>query len=545
MLPNYEKRKRKRSDGGSSSAIEYPNIPGVPMEVIPSFVHGLQSATKFFQRATTVTIADSSRNHNKTQNERSSPPESTSVMERLMDRVDSSAAASNSSELTQQEERKHRMEVALEHWLDSVKKFVKMDNRKRNLPEEDRIATSTATSERPSVPYSCFVYLWGLQQDHERMAVRRAALYLMGVLLQKSRDCRCYLDQDTHLATWVCNIVAVEEHVVWKNADHAASQIALYQQEAEYLLQSLVEQGYGHIYPKIFVALQRLRQQCPNLQGNSPASSSSMVDWRRLRDLALEHGQEEIRRVTKLVERAHACLDIIVPRLGNGQIGLVKESEIAQHEGIDEDDVDWEEGDKFDDGDLVDYASHATAVERTLAVMTSSGGLRGGELEINFGNANDDEPPLPTDEARSNQLARTMARLEKCVGFLANRHMPRITAWVEGLTLADNLVFAASSLVLLPTNLAQQRLEILEALHESKRVIASVLAAAQKLQLPVQSKAPGCSDDSRNPAPNPNLGTTVSSFTSALRRSRHPTTASSSRRGHANRIQIKYHPTNK
>jgi hypothetical protein len=449
-------QKRKRTVGSAADIV----IPGIPTQVVPVFVHALKVSNKFFQHAT-VAKKPFSENGDNTDEERIDPVSATSIVEGLMNRVEASTASNEDRK--EQEERLHRMQDAIEAWLESVKRFVRNDKRKS---EDDEPG-----SKRQSVPFSCFLYLWDMQQTHTRVAARRAALHLSELLLQKSRDCRFHLEQDTNLVKWVTNIVA--EGTTWKNPEQAAKQLPLLQQESQMLLNYLIEEGYGNLYPKIGVAQQRLRQLCPNL--DTPSSgTSNMIDWRRLRDIALQFGEKEIQYIERLVARAHTCLDSLVPRLGQ-----TKEADTVGDDEEDEDDIDWEDGGDFDDGysNTLDGESHFAAVERTLAAMESTGAVRGGELDIDFAKPSDEVTGVQTQENKSTE------RLIKCVQLLSHRHMPRLSAWVEGLTNADNLVLESSSLVLLPSATAQLRVELLERLLALKRMVASVLSAAQRLEV--------------------------------------------------------------
>ena len=454
-------QKRKRA---VRSAADIPDIPGIPTQVVPVFVHALKVSNKFFQHAT-VAKKNFTANEDNTDEERIDPVSAPSLVEGLMNRVEASTASSEDRK--EQEERLHRMQDAVGAWLESVKRFVRKDKRRS---EDDE-----SGSKRQSVPFSCFLYLWDMQQEHGSVAARRAALHLSALLLQKSRDCRLHLEQDTNLAKWVTNIVA--KGTTWRNPEQASKQLPLLQQESQMLLTYLIEEGYGSLYPKFGVAQQRLRQLCPNI--DTPSSgTSNMIDWRRLRQIALQFGEKEILYTERLVARAHTCLDSLVPRLGENT-AQTKDADAAGDDEDDEDDIDWEDGGDFDDGysNTVDGESHFAAVERTLAAMESTGAVRGGELDIDFAKPSDEANVVQTQDNRSTE------RLKKCVQLLSHRHMPRLSAWVEGLTNADNLVLESSSLVLLPSATAQLRVELLERLLALKRMVASVLSAAQRLEV--------------------------------------------------------------
>lgn len=296
--------------------------------------------------------------------------------------------------------------------------------------------------------------------------------------------------------------------------------LPLLQAEADYWLKSLVQRGYSQLYPKIGVASQRLRQQFAHLDVSTSSDSFdattrqnlSMADWRRLRDIALEHGDKEIYHLERWIARGYECLDILVPRMGvenlparakaddievkeNGVHPGVEEKQDEQDSGdIEDNDIDWEDGDEdFDDGTSessnLHIEEHLSAVERTLAAMESSGGLKGGELEIDFRKEKEDENEF-TNPNKSKDMEEkreeALAKFRKCVRVLTSRHMPRLTAWVDGLTHADNLTTQEKevSLVSLPSGTTMRRKRLIAQLRELRQQVSSLLAAASKLEIP-------------------------------------------------------------
>ena len=512
---NNKGRKRKRIGGGAGIQVECLDIPGVPMNVTPIFVNAIKVTTKFFQRASEPYGVDRTR---KDSLDGDKPP--SSAYDSWMNRVEA-ATETPSVEETEQKERQIRMEEAIQRWLGAVKKFV--PGRKATTQDTQQ----EEKEEKASVPYACFLYLWDLQQEHSRVPVRRAALYMSGLLLQRSKDCRFHMEQDGTLSTWITNIVA--ENVDWKNHDRAAKQLPLLQREANILLGNLVDQGYDTLYPKIGVAAQRLRQQCPNLEATD-SKISSMTDWRRLRDIALTYGEEEIRRVTKLVDRSNRCLVILVPRMG----GSSSDQKVIAHDEESDDDIDWEDGDDFDDGVSLTASNmeHLAAVERTLAAMESTGGLRGGEIEVDFektDNVNESK------EREDPNYSEAFDMFCKCVKVLTRRHMTRLSMWVDGLTNADNLVLENSSLVSLPSVTAQQRYELVERLSNLKQEVSSILSSASKLNIEIGHERAKRSLDSVNRTASPRLSG-VNTTTSLVLSKRRETKR---REARSNRVIIK------
>ncbi len=483
------------------AALDLPDIPGVPMDVIPPFVHAIRVATKFFAK-----YHDRAYVEEEPKNTFSSlslmPPV---VLDSLMDRMEAATEATTNSASQDVQERKQQMHNATQRWLESVKRFAKV-SQKTNDTKTTRNDEET-NKPRISVPYACFLYIWDLQQTHERVAVRRAGLYLSGLLLQRSKDCRFHLEQDDHLTRWMKHTLL--EYTPTKFIDD----LPLLQLEADYWLNHLVEKGYARLYPKIRVASQRLRQQCPHIRASdhmSPSTAalttfSSMVDWRRIRDIALAHGDKEIAHVERLINQAHQCLEIVVPRLGvepstetNNNIDANfqnKRTNNGNHEEDDDEDIDidieWEDGgDDFDDGTTnipLPNFEHISAVERTLAAMESAGGIQGGEIEIDLRDDSkkkmEEEFDQPRDAEAEEKRAAALGKFQKCVSLLARRHMPRLSVWLEGLRNADNLVLVKASLVSLPSETASRRRKLIDMLTEMKQSVSSVLTSASRLDV--------------------------------------------------------------
>jgi hypothetical protein len=166
--------------------------------------------------------------------------------------------------------------------------------------------------------------------------------------------------------------------------------------------------------------------------------------------------------------------------------------------GDPEDDIDWEDaGDDFDDGtkDIpLPSFEHLAAVERTLAAMESAGGLRGGELEIDFREdrqrqqEEDDEFDQPNDSRAVKERGETLAKFQKCVKSLSRRHVPRLTVWLEGLANADNLVMGETSLVSLPSEISVRRNQVVNQLSALKLSALSILKSATKLHVGDEEK---------------------------------------------------------
>lgn len=244
------------------AALDLPDIPGVPLDVIPEFVQAIRTATKFYAKCHGRSfygemIVDSNDDE---------PVDASSavVLNSLMERM---AAATKPIEYPDDDEwskRRQAMEHAVQRWLDSLKRIAESAGRRTQKREQQVAGVATTDSAQQlvsnSVPYSCFLYIWDLQQSHERIAVRRAGLYLTGLLLQRSKDCRFHLQQEDHLGQWL------QATFFSYQPQKAAGDLQFLQIEADFWLNHLVEKGYARLYPKIQVALQRLRQRCPHLE---------------------------------------------------------------------------------------------------------------------------------------------------------------------------------------------------------------------------------------------------------------------------------------
>ena len=514
---NTNSKKRKRQEKLQQYGIDLPEIPGVPVQVIPLLVHALKVSTKFFQHeASTAYNDDWDWEEARPQEARQLRSSNDGALENVLNRMGS--VAEQNEEHRQQEQRKIKMNDAIQSWLQGVKRFVRNDKNhataqsdngeeSNNLPDEDGLVipagvANTDQKVKTSVPLCCFKYILNLGSEHKRLAVRRAALNMNRHLLDKSSDVRqFFLSKSNHLWHWVQMLSAGVE-------GFDETKQYLWQKEGHCLLLHLLRQHYDDIYPKLRVSEQFLRQACSfDLLERSDdddvedyGSSTNVVALRQLRDLAMRHGEDEIRRVDRLILRAHKCMDILVPRLGpNGNIAEVNvrnERTIinAETDDDEDEDIDWEDGweeeqdasGTFDTGDN-QAETHAQAVERTLRAMETIGGLQSGALEIDFNKASS-EPVDALGQFSGISSAEMLAareRFKKCAHFLSSRHLPRIRAWLEGLAKADRLYLPSPqfSLLLMPPEKSEQRNHLQIRLGEIKKQVLSVVESAAKLGL--------------------------------------------------------------
>lgn len=579
-------RKRKRqSENATLAALDLPDIPGVPMDVLPAFAQAIRVATKFYAKChgqpyygedrSSLGTARSERVIQESSSpSRSHPPV---ILDALMDRMGAvSEPASSNQDRDELSLCRQSMDDAVGRWLESVKRFAKNDERRkeaRATDESNDDVPSPKKNHRISVPLACFLYIWDLQQTHERIAVRRAGLYLAGLLLKRSKDCRFHLEQDDTLSQWL------HATIFSYRPKKFAEDLPILQLEAHFWLSFLVDKGYSKIYPKIQVALQRLRQQCPYLEvttglssGNDVTRSTtfcSMADWRRIRDISLEHGEKEIMRIDKLLGRAYECMDILVPRLGVEDSTSLDPPATANAKGgghddhdkvdADEDEIDWEDGglEEFDDGTcnipLSDF-EHFSAVERTLAAMEMAGGLQAGKIEIDFrGNSQrkveDDLDIARSDAVEAEVRQMTLAKFTKIVSLLARRHMPRLTIWLQALSNADNLASKNRALISLSSGVSKKRSRLFEQLTVRRNRASDILTSAGKLEISsaVESTDGSAATDNLQLDDAPLILRLSSSSStnnngrkdlmSTIQRRRIPKTRSS----RSNKIQIKFH----
>jgi len=518
-------RKRKR-DKLQQYGVDLPDIPGLPIQVIPLHIHALKKTIKFVQHYNDQQVILPAYSKEPTQQELADRPnvasaQSNAVMDSIMYRLNESNTATTLEE-DASEKRRHEAVDAVQSWLQAIHRHMR-DQKQQS-------------SKR--IPVAAMQHLWDISTQHKRIATRRAAFFMVSHLIQKSADARRWLlEEGDVLVEWMDGLTA--------------NSIA--QKEGYHLLKHLESLGYGDLYPTLLVALQRFQQQYPAvlLQDNNNDATTSfdgnMTDWRRLRDLALEHCDEEERRVQTLIRKCHACMDILVPRMGMEVPSMRQTTSTTNDE--EEDDIDWEDGWE-DDGIEADNdpESHAEAVERTLAVMQTTGNLRDGEMHINLQQADDDDQQIDSSTNPEKLLAR--ARLQKCVQLLENRHMQRLSRWVEGVTNADSLMATTegSALIRMPTATASRLKEVLDRLLQLKSSVASILSSAKQLGLEANNAAVDNNTSSNRPALRPppvatNLMSSTRNPNLASNLNRRRGSTRDVTRGRSNRIQIKYRNT--
>lgn len=395
------------------------------------------------------------------------------VVDAILQRVDQAAATETLNSNTERERKTRHMEYrdAVKSWLEALRREMK-------------------DSKNAAVVLAAMEHLWEfLLDDKEKVSIRRTCLHLGSRLLEKSADARrWFLEESNRLGKWT------EAMVNTRKEQKLSDQ--LFQREGFVLLQHLASMGYGELYPRLNVAMQRLQQQFPWIE--EEVSSESMVaagltQLRHLRDLALQHWEKERNVVRRILDRSDACMKTLVPRVGEESCAAhgTEPAALTQvtsndndKDDDDDEDIEWEDGfmeDEEEDDEVTtrtEHAeeSHAEAVERTLAVMQSSARMRAGQLEIAF----DDTTEGPTTVTP--QVVNARARLEKCVGRLTNRHVDRLNVWIDALTRADNLVEGEDgSLTQMTADARQLKRETLQSALQLKADVSSCLSSAKRL----------------------------------------------------------------
>lgn len=482
--PRTARKRRRQEDVAKlrQYGVDLPDIPGLPVPIIPLQIHAGKQARTFFRHATDQAVAPYTQaacEHSVSDcavpavatDSFSHGDAAPSVVDAILHRVATSTTAQSSPRQQAAAARERRMHESVQVWLEAVH---------RQMRDQPAL--------RSTIPVAALEYWWDLVCDgHQPLATRRAAFYLAGHLLQKSADARKWLlENGTRIIHWMDSL----EQVV-KGPNDSANTLPAFQQEGFWLLRYLRDQDYGSLYPTLAVALQRFEQMYPHVHeaslSDGVAGWKDIVALRQYRDQAMRYSEKERRRVQTLVQRCHQCTDVLVPRLGvigtEESGGKEKQGESDDSDG---DSIEWEEGweatDPFAETNTT-APSHEDAVEHTLATMQAIGGLRDGGLDIRLGNFESDEAPHGDGSILSAEQLVAQGRLQKCILLLHSRHMPRLTLWVEGLTKADALIPNASKTALIQMSSDQNshRQEVLSELMRLKAETASCLSAARRL----------------------------------------------------------------
>jgi hypothetical protein len=527
--PSRASLKRQREEKLREYGIDLPNIPGLSIAIIPLHVHAIKATTRLvhmggYQHTALpldVTLDDACVVDR--------VPTSATVLDSILLRVDrsQSRAAVSDRERERLRDVRQRYQDALQAWLQAIHAAVgrRKDSSRRPVEQNANQRPAYVTN----APEAALQHLlFGDPDDatasdghtsNSSVAASRSRLHLAGKLLERSADCRKWflesqsrqqLQQQQQLGTTTASQPLVDwmDALVTKPESGSSPELIaclrLWQREGYLLLQHLDSKGYGDYYPTLSVALLRFQQLChasvvenqSDFRGRA-YHHHQMCDWRRIRDRSMDHSQKLSSRLVQLTRQAQHCMDVLVPRLLNPLPTNTNDrgaEEINTSDNDDEEeDIEWE--DAWDDPspDLEDFpesaiyiGNHLAAVERTMEVMQSTGGLKEGILEISFGN---DQESSYLTEKPSEKVTQVRERLDMIVKMLTERYMPRLSLWVEALTRADSLVESSSmpssnrvtSLISMSSDALRRRREALKQCVEWKGEISRIVASAKRL----------------------------------------------------------------
>lgn len=535
MTQRFPTQMKKRKRAQQQYGVDFlPDIPGIPVEIIPLYVQVVQKCTDFFREDASyaiVVVSEDKYGVNPSQDVLEKPSKLASTkpkneaLESVLDRirfqhVSSEAAFKDHVEKSMCSSSIQQRDKAVTVWLEAIHQWLR-NHKKRAELDKDKCQLLPAASKHPyaseedeELPVVILQHL--LQQMQcKNVAKLRALTYLLSQILHKSASARrWWLSSSSTLIEWMDMVSTIPERMKALQQQ----QFLLHQHECYKLLQSL-EQQCSDMYPNLRTAMLRFEQLCPNVMIShtdisdiSPVLDNQMdPQWRTIRDTALQFHEKEESRLQRLVNRAYRSFDVLVPRLAAMNAHRTNEKNIPyaitnkidftgdnlkeectdniDNHDDDGDSVDWEEGIESQDANdkkFQDYSSladHANAVDQTLAAMKSSGSLIAGELLIDFSssevNKSLSSPCTNTNEEQikaKNSLCHT-------VRMLSERHIPRLSAWLNALTQADNLVCCPSSnaLVTMPESQIKKRHHVVESLRGWKKEVTQVLRSAQLL----------------------------------------------------------------
>ncbi|GAX09333.1 hypothetical protein FisN_6Lh298 [Fistulifera solaris] len=520
--PRGAEKKLQRLEKLRQYGVDLPDIPGLPVEVIPLHVHAVKVTAKLFGKSgayasKTLYRRDDERNERQRQAVSARKDEEGSLLQNIMHRVEK--ATRNNVSTTEEQKRteneiQRKYQDGTQAWLIAIHRCVK-DKKSRQMREASEDSSSY------SVPVSALQHLWSIGLDHARYSVRRATQHLAGMLLGKSADCRSWwlhTDEEDGFPSRrreKASVIVWMDHVLAASAgnEELEGSHRLWQLEALDLLQHLEHNGYGGLYPTLISAIQRFQQKCPvhvlnledsyNMVEGKSTQAKSMATLRLLRDTAMERWEEMDRKVQKLIRKAKKCFDVLVPRV-DGSVSVQPSARTEDFEE-DDDDIDWEEG--LDDsgteinGFVNDDIAHADAVERTLEIMKNTGGMYEGRLEVSVFLKDEEKNDFhisDTDAESRPQHTEIKKTLDQVIRILSVNYMPRLSAWSQALAMADSLKAKnvgkktddddrhTMSLIQMTEVEQACRSAVLQSCLEVRQELAHILQAAKRLGVELQ-----------------------------------------------------------
>ena len=324
--------------------------------------------------------------------------------------------------------------------------------------------------EKLSPAAEVFKYLWKFQ-EHDCPLSRRVSLFISCHVLMKKEECQ-EMWQD-NLLPWITSVVEAQKLPKYRQG------LFLWQNEAR-LWASYIAERFPH-KNKFRVGALYLEQKGPSLSVEEVGRNSKVTNCRSIRDIAMRHAGHLCEVVEKLATRGFASIDALVPRIaydvGNHRRSLDCEIDSQERSDDEDESVHWEEGDES-----MAAALHAASVERTLSLMQSTGSLSGGDLDIHM------NVSYKTDQESEGRHKIHRRRLQKYVALLSNRYLPCMSNWLNAVTEADNLLEINGSLVLMSQEDLLKRDAVSQRLMSTKQMVASVLAAASRLDVKVEKE---------------------------------------------------------
>lgn len=249
-----QKRRRHEPDNNAHEGISLPMIPGIPVTVLPFFVHAMKDVTVFLRHKPDEAVR-LYRDHEGS---------AAAVIEQSRSNVNHERNASG-GEVQVVMALQHKAEAALSQWLGSVRSCLR-----ENRPADGDVVVHT--------------------MRHLKEIPKRAATHLMGRMLWKSADAR---------RLWVDTLLAWTDAMVDKKP--------VWQREAYWLMVEFHEK-YKDLYPTVSVAMRRLEQLCPSVLDssnhlNADAATVSARALRRIRDQAMREADAVEAQVQKRIEK--------------------------------------------------------------------------------------------------------------------------------------------------------------------------------------------------------------------------------------------------
>ena len=150
-------KKRKRHPSDQQHGIDLPQIPGIPIEILPLHVQAVKLCSAFVRRHADKEAVlpytvdnvykdedDDVRGSEQTNDRLCDATSASSVMDTLFHRIEQGAAQAEAQTDTGRDRREslRQKEQAVTSWLQAIHRWIKDNNRHRDSPEEQKPSTS-------------------------------------------------------------------------------------------------------------------------------------------------------------------------------------------------------------------------------------------------------------------------------------------------------------------------------------------------------------------------------------------------------------------